>query len=1343
MSLTISKLTEQKQATKEMTFLVRGEDGIEHRYSFGSLIEDLLQNPIDTFCLGSNDHKFKDIIFDGNLSLSDLSLNTLNVNDVATINTLQSKGKILLNEDSSIESSSSENLKINSDGNVNVSSLEAEGSVGNDIRIISATKFKVDKNMTQKEAYKLFEQKGITPGRYEGGEKLNNTFKNNKYLGCDATVLQPPSFTCLDYDVSKVGYSMPISFVTQTIDTQEINGIEDSTTTIDGSTVEIKTPTYTNVAMHVSPFGFIYQMWPVSPKYYLLMLGQIQTLTDVCNDPNFNTTDFNKKPRAFPEIKVNEHTGDITQLGVTYDGFYLLSYDNLKKFYTEEKATVRNIYGPEICIEEDWPSWEVLSTVDWSDWYSQPNSRLTSTYTNLANYREKVLLKYRDKYLKKQNAILEDFDWNSFSIETGKFAVDGVLNTTTPLKTSVPKPMIVSFYDEDNDKYYLLIDAIDEDGNYKVHVYSFREGNTGYNKIPEVQYEGDIEAYDSSLSSGEISSATKYSITCLSQRPFFPRTNIHKIDGKYQMVFVTGTTAADANCCLFESTNMLHWYKKIDFGFTPEGKLPALNLSGTFYSNITINDHTYTSAKVTSHLDWIQDAIFIPSSELSNNSFDFVEELSEENKLIGVQALVLVKTSKKLSCSGTQTSGSTTEDESYQTIQRLYVLDIPLSRRNNKGVYVADSSESNPQNMESSNWHQCGVVSQKEYMNTLDWELAREGELPRFNYTIPLLETDGLTTMGYSWGYYNENELQDKNKTIFSSNNNKFSNLTYINTTGEIFYIANSAPYLIHPSEKIESLIIDDGGNDTRKSHYLYKSTDISHFIDIDILQKPGETPEASERYIYRKVTNLTRTLQDSLDIFCTQYPYSGNVAAKYLGSLTAGAYYHNMVEGINVSSARTSTQGEYENTKANIPSLIPFNLSLETSIFEGAHWDPSENAVLFYMDTMNERYSYSCLSIYYYPSNNKFIMEGKPIFRGASSIMSLIQSGSDNQVDYIDTLSANPQNFLYGNASYPLLNKKYKAFIPFNAGSIYLKGNFDSIDITVDNPSFTKLYKSIIDTYSSVIDTENDITYHVSTSYNDLYAVYPLIACKVYESLRYDPNSRLDLYSRIFPGDTRYTRRSYVGSIVECVMGAGPTDDRWGNMHIGGGVNFVNGNIDADDPGSSVGLIMNIGAGGFYPNEILAPEEPVIQIGSDTLTFSNLFPIIDARTIIVKKEGDNLNLYLPYSMEESIPYESSFSFTKRAISSRGIIGGTGELLSSLEMIPHPNADAKNCRGCAAMVVKKEVRTKELKPFLTINKYSEQPIGATFYWNFPAQIVAKDINSKILLSNTLCKYLYM
>lgn len=1264
MSLTIDKLNKLTKANENTLFLVR-DNGVEYKYSFKSLIDDLLQNPIGSFNIGSNENKFNNIIFDGTITISDLILNSLNVQDAATINTLQSTGKIILNEDSTIESSSSDNLNINSNGTIEASSLEAE-SLGGDIRIVSATKFKVDKNMSQKEVYKLFEQKGISSGRYEGGDRIRNTFKDRIYS--NGFIAQPPCFTCLDYDMSKIGHSMPINFCGNRgsadndegslglIETQQISSIS-RTLNSDNTTYSCAPNFSDGPTFYPSPFGFIYQLWPIASDKYLIMLGQLQTLQDVCNDPNFAAESFNTKVRIFPAINDSRNYSHLP--GVIFDGFYILSLENLQKLFTEEGTSLRyfncsNSFSAQpMAIQRStlpWIGWNNLKEdYDWSSTNSANSANeayeIWSAYGSIKSYKDSVLVSYRNKYLTKQKNILSDFDKTSFEIPAGEYTVDGVTNTTVPLKAEVVNPTIISFYDVDSLTYYLLIDAVDEEGNYKVHVYSFTEG-----KDLEVQYKGDAEAFNASLSyitNLSQSEYSQYSVTRLAQA-LYPKANIHKVDGKYQIILNVGTSYADVKRSLFESTDMIHWYEKIDFDFTTTSLLPALKLQGKVTLALS---GEFKNATVSSIIDRINDAIFIPSSELSaiSNS-NWKDTLSDENKKIGVQAFTLVNTNKKLTI--TTTSGnSTSGEERIHDIQRLYVLNIPLAQINERGVYVADSSEDNPQNTANSNWYQCGILANKEFMNLEDWKPESEDK-KGYNCAISLAEQSPI-----SYGV-------DKYSTGVQSL--QFSNLEYIESTGELFYNAAGVLYKIKPSETLQSFTINDSNNIEYKNHYLYKATQEPHFFNIDT----NETE--SNVYIFRKIINLSRNLQDSLG-FLSTYSYVSGYVKNSLG----------VSEGIYLNNTRYK---ESTNGGVSTDIHVPFNLGFETLSFGNAKWDPQEEAILFSALLYMNNYTFYSAPLYYYPKKNNFVLAGPPI-----------------STFYIENMK-NTQNTAHGNFAYPLLNSQNKAFTVFNGRDIYLKGSQStSFNLTVSNPSLKELYKTLIEVFSSY--DSYGCTWKVGTSYSSVKSEdhtlidYPLIASKIYDCVRLDFFDQRGILFTQIVGDINY--RGLSGGISYNLIPRRSTSDEY---------NFL--------PTTAA-----------YFTDILAPEDPIVQIEDSELTFSNLSPIIDTRAIIIKKDKESIKIYIPW-MSESIGPD----FRDIAHYNVNPVGGIGELLSSQEIYRMINKQSYQISS------KTEVSTKELLPFITINKDSEQPIGATFYWNFPAQIVAKDLNSKITLSETIMKY---
>ena len=90
---------------------------------------------------------------------------------------------------------------------------------GNYSPYIPPTKFKISKDMTQKEAYQIMKEAGIVEGTYSTTENMKKTFTDgvtlpktgSSYLNRGASASRTGNgFSCFDYDPSKIMMNIPI-----------------------------------------------------------------------------------------------------------------------------------------------------------------------------------------------------------------------------------------------------------------------------------------------------------------------------------------------------------------------------------------------------------------------------------------------------------------------------------------------------------------------------------------------------------------------------------------------------------------------------------------------------------------------------------------------------------------------------------------------------------------------------------------------------------------------------------------------------------------------------------------------------------------------------------------------------------------------------------------------------------------------------------------------------------------------------------------------------------------------------------------------------------------------------
>ena len=136
---------------------------------------------------------------------------------------IQSLGtqKLTLNANGFIQSENyettdgAEGFKIKADGDVDFNNGVWRGSFANGFSFVPPTKFKIDKTMTQKEAYQIMRKAGVHSGRYLQKRSTWNYPVNGCALNLTDCYTSWPAFTCLDYDAKKSDMAIPFSICDQ------------------------------------------------------------------------------------------------------------------------------------------------------------------------------------------------------------------------------------------------------------------------------------------------------------------------------------------------------------------------------------------------------------------------------------------------------------------------------------------------------------------------------------------------------------------------------------------------------------------------------------------------------------------------------------------------------------------------------------------------------------------------------------------------------------------------------------------------------------------------------------------------------------------------------------------------------------------------------------------------------------------------------------------------------------------------------------------------------------------------------------------------------------------------
>lgn len=199
-------------------------------------------------------------------------------------------------------SNGAEGFRIDSDGNVDFNEGTFRGSFANGLSFIPPTRFKIDKDMSQKEAYQTMKKAGIVAGIYDAGSyiKSSKDFIQKGYSGVPVydngyITNAAPAFICLDYREDNLDFNVPVSLASADMMTEEYYPSSDSSTKLSATT---------NI------FGLMFNIWAIGFEHYILMLGHA--------------------------YKADE-TSSSSKLA-KLDGFYLLTKAKLEELYKDLKA---------------------------------------------------------------------------------------------------------------------------------------------------------------------------------------------------------------------------------------------------------------------------------------------------------------------------------------------------------------------------------------------------------------------------------------------------------------------------------------------------------------------------------------------------------------------------------------------------------------------------------------------------------------------------------------------------------------------------------------------------------------------------------------------------------------------------------------------------------------------------------------------------------------------------------------------------------------------------------------------------------------------------------------------
>ena len=135
---------------------------------------------------------------------------------------IQSLGsqEIILNNNGVIQSQNyketngADGFRIDASGDVDFNNGVWRGSFANGIDFAKPTKFKIDKHMTQKEAYQIMRRNGIHQGKYIQYNKIYDLPSEylNSFGYMNLILPAYSSFVCLDYDATKSEQAIPYNF---------------------------------------------------------------------------------------------------------------------------------------------------------------------------------------------------------------------------------------------------------------------------------------------------------------------------------------------------------------------------------------------------------------------------------------------------------------------------------------------------------------------------------------------------------------------------------------------------------------------------------------------------------------------------------------------------------------------------------------------------------------------------------------------------------------------------------------------------------------------------------------------------------------------------------------------------------------------------------------------------------------------------------------------------------------------------------------------------------------------------------------------------------------------------
>ena len=123
----------------------------------------------------------------------------------------------------------------------------------------------------------------------------------------------------------------------------------------------------------------------------------------------------------------------------------------------------------------------------------------------------------------------------------------------------------------------------------------------------------------------------------------------------------------------------------------------------------------------------------------------------------------------------------------------------------------------------------------------------------------------------------------------------------------------------------------------------------------------------------------------------------------------------------------------------------------------------------------------------------------------------------------------------------------------------------------------------------------------------------------------------------------------------------------------------------------------------------ILHPDHPMIQIDSATLKVNSVYPIYDCRKIAVREFSDKIEIAL-------LEVDAIYALFSAMAGGNASLSGLGAFANAVMF--------REQESVGTLMI--SISSENLVPFLTIYKDSEDYMPAEIFWNFPAQLTARE-----------------